>query len=443
MAIYEHYEFAPEPLGEGSYGVVELVTNRVTGQQRACKVIGIESDEDRSLVDNEIQLLKRLDHPNILRLSEYFLDGRNIYLVSELCRGGPLVEGFLQRVQRNISGEVVAAECMRQILGAAMYCHARGVVHRDLKPDNVLYVSPNQDSLVKVIDFGLAGFLDRFRKHDGNMRRAGTLVFMAPEMIASRTYNEKVDVWACGCMLFLLATGEHPFWTKNQQTEDIKARILHGQFIENPNWAMVPPAVRDLIQRLLTLDPGQRCSAAEALQHPWLRQGGGAAAGEVDISKSIFEGLGKFQASSKLKKAILKLLAKEVDEGRIQGLREKFRALNVQQDGQLTRDDLLRGMREHLHVECLTRADMSVLLPHWTNDRLTASEFVAALLSRQGITRAELLSAFRRFDVRGEGRISMESLAHVLKCAGPTSCLDAFREADLGQDGYIDFESIW
>merc|ERR1712139_524683 len=135
--------------------------------------------------------------------------------------------------------------------------------------------------------------------------------------------------------------------------------------------------------------------------------------------RGVFEGLRRYQASSKLKKAVLKLLAKEMDEARIQRLRDVFRTLDTRQEGFLTRDQLLKGMRDHLELRDLTPADLELILPPRAGDRLSCTEFLAALLGEQGFSRAELMNAFRRFDVRREGRISLDSLSQVLKNAGP------------------------
>jgi len=464
MAIFERYEFEAGQLGEGSFGRVCGVRDRMTNQRKACKTIGVRDMQDWQLVMTEIEVLKKVDHPNIMRFSECFVDGRNIYMISELCRGGALLEGFAKRGVGVGSAEVAAAACLQQILGATAYCHGKGIIHRDLKPDNVLYVSNEQDSAVKVIDFGLADVIERLVTPRGSpMQRVGTFVFMAPEMLSKCSrYSEKVDLWATGCILFLLVTGVHPFWTKRMRSQDVKARIAAGQVLEHRNWIMAPLAVRDLVMRLLAVDPHRRLSAVDAMKHHWItsvlsrahgygqqpspgapREGCSGSADPV-VPASVFLGLREYQASSKLKKAVLKLLAKEVDEARIQKLREHFKALDKHQDGFLTRDELFSGMRQHLELRHLTPADLALILPSGSNERLSCNDFIAALLSQReaGFSRAELVNAFRRFDVHQEGRISMGALSEVLKNAGPTSLVEAFCEADADHDGAIDFEDF-
>merc|ERR1712216_11136 len=147
---------------------------------------------------------------------------------------------------------------------------------------------------------------------------------------------------------------------------------------------------------------------------------------------------------NKLKKAVLKLLAKEIDEVRIQQIREYFQALDRDKCGFLTREDLLQGMHKVWGLNSLTAQDVSAVLPDAVGDRIAYNDFIAAMIGHHShaLGRAELLDAFRRFDVRKEGTITLESLEEVLKNAGPQSRLEILRDADVGRDGRIDFEEF-
>ncbi|CAK9084062.1 unnamed protein product [Durusdinium trenchii] len=166
----------------------------------------------------------------------------------------------------------------------------------------------------------------------------------APEMLSSDgSYGEKVDVWAIGCILYLLITGQHPFWPGRGTSEkQLIQSITSGQVPQHPNFRAAPAAAQDLTVQLMAKDPLRRAAAQDALRHPWLRAESPGSAAQV-LDKSVFEGLCKYQASSKLKRAVLKLLAKEADEERVKKLREQFRTLNVRQDGYISREELLQG----------------------------------------------------------------------------------------------------
>ena len=268
---------------------------------------------------------------------------------------------------------------------------------------------------------------------------------MGPEVLASCAYSDKCDVWAVGCMLYLMLTGRHPFVAdRRADRQEVQARLERAEILDHPNWAMALAPARDLAVRLLAKDPARRLGAADALRHAWLASGGApgggasVAAPAPCITGSVFEGLGRYQAASKLKRAVLRLLAKEVDEARVQELRRQFEALDARQDGLLSRDEILRGMRR-VNLGNLTPADLAQILPG-SSSHISYTDFMAAVLAKRGFGRAELLNAFRRLDVRGEGRISLEALGGILRGAGPASCLEAFQEADVGRDGAIDFE---
>lgn len=183
--------------------------------------------------------------------------------------------------------------------------------------------------------------------------------------------------------------------------------------------------------------------ASEAMQHAFLRPSAvdgadPATAGQDCVPRSVFDGLWKYRTSSRLKKAALKLLAKEVDESRIQQLREYFRELDGQQDGYLTREAILSGMQRHQELQVFNSVDLRSVLPPGASDQISCTSFVAAQLSQQGFSRAELLYAFRRFDIHGEGKLSARTLAEVLKLP----VCSAAREAHIGEECAVDFEEF-
>lgn len=151
--IGDVYLVHKKPLGTGAYGVVSLCKHKITGQERAVKKVAKKKIKNMERFQQEIEILQQLDHPHVLKLYEYFEDSRNVYLVTEICRGGEL---FDRIIEAEFFSEKVASKIFKQILQSLNYCHSQGIAHRDLKPENFLFESKDQDSDLKIIDFGLS-----------------------------------------------------------------------------------------------------------------------------------------------------------------------------------------------------------------------------------------------------------------------------------------------
>eukprot|EP00920_Eleutheroschizon_duboscqi_P034493 GHVT01082739.1.p1 GENE.GHVT01082739.1~~GHVT01082739.1.p1 ORF type:complete len:468 (+),score=39.08 GHVT01082739.1:1565-2968(+) len=193
-------------LGSGAFGEVHLVQEISSGLKRVIKTI----NKDKSAVpveniEDEINVLKSLDHPNIIKIFEVYEDYNNIYIVMETCEGGELLERLVSAQQRGRAlNEKYVSSIMSQLLSALAYFHSKNVVHKDLKPENVLFQDKSFDAQIKVIDFGLAELFDREEQTSRNA--AGTALYMAPEVF-KRKFNQKCDIWAAGVIMYFLLTG--------------------------------------------------------------------------------------------------------------------------------------------------------------------------------------------------------------------------------------------
>lgn len=175
----------------------------------------------------EIDILKNLDHPNILRLYEVFEDNKHIFLVTEYCDGGELFDEILLRQRFE---EKDAAPIMKQLLSAINYCHKQKVCHRDLKPENVLLDSGDK-STIKLIDFGTSQVFENEEKMELVL---GTAYYIAPEVLAGK-YDEKCDIWSIGVILYILLSGEPPFFGNNDA--EIIQKVKKGRYYYNkPIW---------------------------------------------------------------------------------------------------------------------------------------------------------------------------------------------------------------
>jgi len=271
-------------LGIGSFSIVKEAVNKLTGEKFACKIINHSEDSaggavagTKSLLDDvelEISLHASLLHGNILRLVEYYRTEKKIFVVMELLTGGELL-GALN--DRGSFPESDARELFAQLLHACAYIHSRGIVHRDIKLENLLLVREGDLSCVKLADFGLSAQIRR-RTGDGSAGLntvCGTPTYVAPEVLLSTSenpYGPACDLWSAGVLLFNLLAGYPPFHEANlpQLFKSIRKGLKPYEFMADPSWTMVSAEAKDLIQRLLVVNPKERLSAAEALKHPWI-----------------------------------------------------------------------------------------------------------------------------------------------------------------------------
>ncbi|KAK9302389.1 hypothetical protein QLX08_005636 [Tetragonisca angustula] len=273
-----------ELLGTGAFSEVRLAESKEKpGQMFAVKIIdkkALKGKEDS--LENEIRVLRRLTHPNIVQLLETFEDKHKVYLVMELVTGGEL---FDRIVEKGSYTEKDASGLIRQVLEAVAYMHDQGVVHRDLKPENLLYYSPEEDSKIMISDFGLSKMED-----SGVMATAcGTPGYVAPEVLAQKPYGKAVDVWSIGVISYILLCGYPPFY--DESDANLFAQILKGEFeFDSPYWDDISDSAKDFIHKLMCVNVEERYTCKQALAHPWI-------SGNAASNKNIHGSVGKSSSS--------------------------------------------------------------------------------------------------------------------------------------------------
>ncbi|XP_068650390.1 calcium-dependent protein kinase 17 isoform X2 [Aristolochia californica] len=256
-----------EQLGWGQFGIIRLCSDRLTGEVFACKSIAkdrLVAPDDLCSVKLEIEIMTKLSgHPNVVALKAVYEEEDYVHLVMELCAGGEL---FHRLEKQGRFPECQAQVLFKHLMEVVLYCHDKGMVHRDLKPENILLATKSPSSPIKLADFGLATYIKPGQKLHGTV---GSPFYIAPEVLAGG-YNEAADVWSAGVILYILLSGMPPFWgkTKSRIFHAVRAADLH--FPANP-WDHVSASAKDLITRMLCRDPEQRLTAAQVLDHAWMK----------------------------------------------------------------------------------------------------------------------------------------------------------------------------
>jgi len=286
-SVASKYVLGTSALGGGSFATVWIGVEKTSGKQWAVKQIPRNvADENKALLVGEVSVMQSLDHPNLVKLHEAFETPEVFCMVQELLRGGEL---FDRIVEHGSFSEYMATVVLNMILSGLAYMHKKGYVHCDLKPENLMYASPEKDSAVKIIDFGFAQYVG----HLGvkyMTRVLGTPEYIAPEVASGRGYCPANDLWSVGVISYVLLCGYFPFYGEN--VGEVFKAIKAGKFqFPSDEWDAVSPLAKDFVSRLLVVDPQKRMTAEEALKHPWMHAG---AASQDSLPKSSFDQLRAF-----------------------------------------------------------------------------------------------------------------------------------------------------
>ncbi|KAK9039942.1 hypothetical protein V6N11_015124 [Hibiscus sabdariffa] len=434
------YVFGRE-LGRGQFGVTYLVTHKETQQQFACKSISTRkliSRDDIEDVRHEIQIMHHLTgHRNIVELKGAYEDQNSVNLIMELCAGGEL---FDRIIEKGHYSEREAANLFRQIVMVVHNCHSMGVIHRDLKPENFLFLNKDDDSPLKATDFGLSVF---FKPGDVFKSLVGSAYYVAPEVLRRR-YGPETDIWSAGVILYILLSGFPPFNGESEQS--IFDSILGGHidFLSDP-WHSISDSAKDLVRKMLREDPMERLSAFEVLNHPWMREDGDASDKLLDVA--ILTRMRQFKAMNKFKKVALKVIAENLSEEEIIGLKEMFKSMDTDNSRTITFEELKAGL--HRLGSKLSESEVWQLLEAADvdgNGTIDYFEFITATMHMNRIEREErLYTAFQHFDKDNSGYITMEELKQALRkynMKDEKTIREIIAEVDTDKDGRINYDEF-
>lgn len=389
-------------LGKGSYGSVYLATHRITGDERAVKVMNVDRVTSYYLrkLHTEISILKGLDHPNIIKLQDVYFGKRSVYLVTDLCRGGELFEllnsgktqGFVFREDR-------ASKLMRDMISAVNYLHSKGIVHRDLKLENFLFEAKNSSSPLILIDFGLS---KQFEPNEKLTQRVGSCYYTAPEVLNGK-YDYRCDVWSLGVLCYMLLSGSPPFYGKS--VDDVYAATLQQEAVfPDKKFKHVSGVCMDFMKRLLVKDPNQRMTTAEALAHPFISGSLGfgifptiAGSGATIIrgspsplpsssAEDIIQSMRAFSTADPMCKLTLEMIAHSLCPDHTRAFIDEFQALDRGNNGTLSLQAFGTGLLNAPSV-ISGQTDLTSLFhiiaiskAHGHGDVVTFHEYIAAAM---------------------------------------------------------------
>ena len=478
----DHY-VSIKNIGKGAYGKVVKVMHKQTGAIRSMKVIpkdnlrvGFTEEE----IQMEINILKSLDHPNIIKIYEFYNDDNFYYLINEFCSEGDLSEKL---IAAKYFDECIVKVLMFQIFSAVLYLHSKNVIHGDLKLENLMidsifpyntkrnnvnrrlsfissmkedvesikrssseidnsFIGQNEDNTntnstnnnnngssspmkmkfnqmknfnLKLIDFGCSKIFTPYKRQFEDT--IGTLVYCSPEVLKNH-YDEKCDVWSCGVIMYILLSGELPFY--GQTESQITSNILNNKYtFDSPIFNHISPNAKDLIRKCFIYNKNKRINIKDALKHPFFND-------DIDPhnifqetidSSEVLNSLTKFSKQSKFYQAVLAFLSHNyADKTHIDKLKKIFLSIDLNFDGKISKEEL--SYAYHVNKIALTKEQIENIIKAIdfdNNGYIEYEEFIRAAIPKEHLfTEANLKTAFDLFDLDGNGRISPYEVKEIL-----------------------------
>lgn len=421
------------------------VTHFETGEKRLAKIISKGSKFFPKLNDQlimEICIFISTDHPRIGKMHDYWQDTRNVYLIIQRFKGGSM---FKRLTDDGLYSEAKCAEYMKQVFSVLGYLHEQNFVYRYLKLDNLVFLSPKNNTDIMLVNFSLTA---KIQPGQTLKEVLGNPIFIAPEVV-EKSYTEKCDLWSAGILLYIMLVGFPPFQgnSAKQIYQAIKTNQvdLHGKI-----WSKISNHAKDLVMRLLRVNPDERISMNDALNHPWCSASIPIAPNRED-SAQIISNISQFRANNKLKKSLFRYISNHfIGAEEREEIFELFTYMDKNNNGTISRSELKDGIVS-LFGNRIKRVDSKVdkIIEECDLDKsgeLSYSEFATAALSKQKLlAKARLQQVFNRIDSNANGFIEIEELRMALN-----SCVlnenvnweDLVRECDRNGDGMIDIREL-
>lgn len=385
---------------------------------------------------NEINVLRELDHPNIIKAYEVYRMKKSCAIVMEYCSGGDLYS-------RKPYSEDQASQIMKQLTSAIGYMHDKNITHRDIKFENIMFESTHPNAAVKLIDFGLSK--KYMKKTRILVERVGTIYTMAPEVLKGK-YTEKADMWSLGVVAYILLTLELPFWGR---TRDQIAKRIEKQQVSysDSSWSHISEEAKSFVKSLLDKNQNTRKSADQARRDPWFHknmiQYSKNKPDYTQIKNKLKDSWLNYAVTGEIKKLALTVIAHKSAPEKILQLREIFHDIDIENTGFISREEFEKAFpRSDFSkddLECIFSS-----LDYGKDGRINYTEFLAASLEMEGrITENSLAEAFDRIDADDSGYISHKNLRDILGKQCDAKCVEKIlKEIDYDKDGKVSYDDF-
>ena len=432
-----NYYIILKDLGHGSYGQVKKVKHKKMNEIRAMKITNKKTVSSKY----EIEILRKISHPNIANIFEIFEDSKKYYVIMEFLEGGELFDAI---TSIGSFSEESACQIMKQILAAIYYLHSSNIVHRDLKPENIMLLQKPQNGNyhIKLIDFGTA---KQFKPGKKMCKFIGTSYYIAPEVLKER-YDEKCDVWSCGIILYILLCGYPPF-NGNTNVEIFHAIQNQNPIFTGEEWEDITAEAKDLIKIMLKKNPNERLSAEQCLKHKWFKmledtENKKDKGNFKLIQMNAINHMSQFVSENRFKQAVLQFISTQFNLQKEEGdLREIFKSMDISGTGQIAKKDFCDKLMElygendgkNIATNIFNNLDMD------GSGKISYNEFLSAMISgKKVVTEERLEKAFNIMDKDGSGKLSVDEIKNIFG-GSEEQWKKVINEIDLNKDGEVDF----
>ena len=449
--IEDNYKIISK-LGKGSFGSVFKVQNIKTNEIRALKVIKktsiIYQDDDHKFL-KEIEILIKLEHPNIIKIYEYYTDDINYYLITDYISNGELYNYVYKAKSFN---ERQTQYIMKQVLCAVNYLHLNNIAHRDIKLENILVeqeITSNDEQLlnVKLIDFGTSNYVKTENTNYFTVK-VGSPFYMAPEVL-NKKYNNKCDIWSCGVIMFMLLRGHPPFKGENQE-ELFKS--IQNDIINYNEMTELSELAKELMSKMLERNVDLRYSADECLKHKWMKiYNEKSEVMKREVVTSALNNISNYHATEKLQQATMAYIVHFISFNKeVEDLKTVFNEFDKNKDGLLSFEEIDHAFTRYCTNKGLQNFTQKNKLIQMLDEidtektgHISYEQFLRISIDqREILNENNLRSAFEKFDTNKDGKLSKEEIKNVLGIKDFAYVNELLKLVDENKDGFISFEEF-